>query len=120
MERQNIVSFIGSCSSTEQADFWILKYASIQRFKTQILIITFDKALMKDLMLLNQALSANIHPIGVMKIDHRGEFCIESSLRHRRIQQACKLPLLIQKRGRWEILCIFSEYSTAKGYDSFT
>ncbi|MBR3919842.1 MAG: hypothetical protein IKJ59_14120 [Clostridia bacterium] len=75
LEQAKVISVVGDPAVSEQADFSIIKYISINRFNHDtILVITQDRQLAEDISMLNNITSVSSLPaVCVRKIGYQGE-----------------------------------------------
>ncbi|MBE6551902.1 MAG: hypothetical protein E7665_07190 [Ruminococcaceae bacterium] len=75
LEQAKVISVVGDPAVSEQADFSIIKYISINRFnRDSILVTTQDRQLAEDIAMLNNITSVSSLPtVYIRKIGHQGE-----------------------------------------------
>lgn len=75
LEQAKVISVVGDPTVSEQADFSIIKYISVNRFnRDTILVITQDRQLAEDISMLNKLTSVSSLPaVCVRKIGYLGE-----------------------------------------------
>ena len=66
----DLVKFCGDRQISEQADHFLVRLASSDRFQRRMAFITQDKHLTQDLNLLNRISSAHATPIHTYKLEH--------------------------------------------------